>query len=132
MRLPACSCAPVQVHSRKVMLLDRTQQQNNAGRLYVWVCVCVRACVCVCVCVCVRGLRRGAFAVCRLGHKNDNPTQKVAVKSLMRDHPNFDPTALQHEINIMKAINHPRCIGLIEVASCVRQCVRALIRAHAP
>jgi len=60
-------------------------------------------------------LGEGAFAVCRLGHKNDNPTQKVAVKSLMRDHPNFDPTALQHEINIMKAINHPRCIGLIEV-----------------
>ena len=96
-------------------------------------CVCVRVCACVCacvwVCVCVwcwfvwvcmrSGLHRGAFAVCRLGHKNDNPTQKVAVKSLMRDHPNFDPTALKHEISIMQAINHPRCIGLIEVTSCV-------------
>ena len=47
-------------------------------------------------------LHRGAFAVCRLGHKNDNPDNKVAVKSLMRNHPNFDTTALEHEISIMK------------------------------
>ena len=60
-------------------------------------------------------LGEGAFAVCRIGRKNDNPSQKVAVKSLMRDHPNFDPVALEHEIHIMKAINHPRCIALIEV-----------------
>ena len=66
-------------------------------------------------CVVGRVRHRGAFAVCRLGHKNDTPSQKVAVKSLMRDHPNFDPVALEHEIHIMKAINHPRCIALIEV-----------------
>lgn len=108
---------------------------------------------------------RGAFAVCRIGHKNDDPSRQVAVKSLMRDHPNFDTTALKHEISIMQvwvctrkmhtqedthtnvlvdptalaqtrapqnlsnmiishthehtftqqAINHPRCINLIEV-----------------
>jgi len=34
----------------------------------------------------------------------------------MRDHPNFDPEALKHEISIMRAINHPRCINLIEVS----------------
>ena len=53
--------------------------------------------------------------MCRLGHKNDQPNEKVAVKTLLRDHPNFDPTALKHEISIMQAINHPRCINLIEV-----------------
>lgn len=60
-------------------------------------------------------LGEGAFAVCRIGHKNDDPSRQVAVKSLMRDHPNFDTTALKHEISIMQAINHPRCINLIEV-----------------
>ncbi len=43
--------------------------------------------MCVSVCVVGRVRHRGAFAVCRLGHKNDTPSQKVAVKSLMRDHP---------------------------------------------
>ena len=60
-------------------------------------------------------LGEGAFAVCRLGHKTGEPNNKVAVKSLMRDHPNFDPESLASEIKIMKAINHPRCISLIEV-----------------
>ena len=60
-------------------------------------------------------LGEGAFAVCRLGHKAGEPNKKVAVKSLMRNHPNFDLEALASEIKIMKAINHPRCISLIEV-----------------
>ena len=60
-------------------------------------------------------LGEGAFAVCRLGHKAGEPNNKVAVKSLMRNHPNFDLEALASEIKIMKAINHPRCISLIEV-----------------
>ena len=60
-------------------------------------------------------LGEGDCAVCRLGHKTGEPNNKVAVKSLTRDHPNFDPEALASEIKIMKAINHPRCISLIEV-----------------
>jgi hypothetical protein len=37
-------------------------------------------------------LGEGAFAVCRIGPKNDTPSQKVAVQSLMRDHPTSTPS----------------------------------------
>ena len=64
---------------------------------------------------CVGCFCRGAFATCRIGHKRGNPALKVAVKTLRRDHPSFDEESMQHEIRIMQAVNHPRCIRLIEV-----------------
>jgi serine/threonine protein kinase len=60
-------------------------------------------------------LGEGAFATCRLGHKESDPKCTVAVKSLMRNHPNFDEDSLRKEIHIMQAIKHPRCIALYEV-----------------
>jgi len=60
-------------------------------------------------------LGEGAFAVCRLGKSKATPDLKVAVKTVLRSHPHFDMKALNHEITIMRAANHPKCIGLIEV-----------------
>lgn len=60
-------------------------------------------------------LGEGAFAICRLGHKQGEPDVKVAVKSLFRNHPQFDPEGITHEISVMKAVDHPRCIKLLEV-----------------
>jgi len=65
-------------------------------------------------------LSRGAFAVCRVGHKNSDPTFKVAVKTMMRDHPRFDLAAIKNEIDTMRGIKHPRCINLIEVGVNIR------------
>lgn len=39
----------------------------------------------------------------------------MAVKTVRRDHPGFDADALRHEVSIMRAVDHPRCIRLIEV-----------------
>ena len=58
---------------------------------------------------------RGAYAVCRLGLKKVRPSEQVAVKTLLRSHPLFDAEALSHEISVMKAIKHPRCVNLLEV-----------------
>ena len=57
--------------------------------------------------------------MCRVGHTTANPTSKVAVKSLMRNHPRFNLAAIKNEINTMLGINHPRCIGLIEAHICL-------------
>ena len=64
-----------------------------------FVCCVLRARVSV-ITVCVRD--RGAFAICRLGHKQGEPDVKVAVKSLFRNHPQFDPEGITHEISVMK------------------------------
>lgn len=42
--------------------------------------------------------------VCRIGHKNDRPDVRVAVKTLIRSHRNFDEKALKHEIHIMQVV----------------------------
>lgn len=60
-------------------------------------------------------LGEGAFAVTRIGFNNLKPNQPVAVKTVLRNHPRFNLEDLQAEIAIMKRIDHPRCVNLIEV-----------------
>lgn len=62
-----------------------------------------------------KALGTGSFATCRIGTLKSDMTQRFAIKTLLRSHENFDYDLLQHEITIMKAVGHPRCIRLIEV-----------------
>eukprot|EP00960_Hanusia_phi_P040208 754308-Hanusia_phi.AAC.5 len=50
-----------------------------------------------------------------LGKTKSSPNVKVAVKTVLRSHPHFDMKSLNHEISIMRAAKHPKCIELIEV-----------------
>ena len=52
--------------------------------------------------------------VCRVGHKNDRPDVRVAVKTLIRSHRNFDEKALKHEIHIMQVVCSLHCIVMIK------------------
>jgi len=60
-------------------------------------------------------LGTGAFAVCYLGHRRHDPDSKVAVKSVLRGNANFDDESIKNEIAVMKVINHPHCVNLVEV-----------------
>lgn len=59
-------------------------------------------------------LGEGAFASARLAErKSDNC--KVAIKTLKRNHRLFDVNMLANEIQVMRAVDHPRCIRLLDV-----------------
>eukprot|EP00286_Rhodomonas_abbreviata_P015214 CAMPEP_0181322184 /NCGR_PEP_ID=MMETSP1101-20121128/19093_1 /TAXON_ID=46948 /ORGANISM="Rhodomonas abbreviata, Strain Caron Lab Isolate" /LENGTH=387 /DNA_ID=CAMNT_0023430081 /DNA_START=212 /DNA_END=1375 /DNA_ORIENTATION=+ len=59
-------------------------------------------------------LGSGSFATARIATRKDNGA-KVAIKTLLRSHEMFDMELLQHEIDVMRKIDHPRCIRLLEV-----------------
>mmetsp|Transcript_6796 Transcript_6796/g.15953 ORF Transcript_6796/g.15953 Transcript_6796/m.15953 type:complete len:380 (-) Transcript_6796:121-1260(-) len=59
-------------------------------------------------------LGSGSFATARIATSKENGA-KVAIKTLLRSHEMFDMELLNHEIEVMRRIDHPRCIRLIEV-----------------
>mmetsp|Transcript_5337 Transcript_5337/g.13642 ORF Transcript_5337/g.13642 Transcript_5337/m.13642 type:complete len:402 (-) Transcript_5337:84-1289(-) len=59
-------------------------------------------------------LGSGSFATARVATSKETG-QKVAVKTLMRNHDNFDKDLLEHEIAVMKKLDNEYCIRLIEV-----------------
>ena len=59
-------------------------------------------------------LGSGAFASAHFAvRKSDN--SKVAVKTLKRNHSLFNLEMLSMEIQVMRAVDHPRCIRLLDV-----------------
>jgi len=59
-------------------------------------------------------LGSGSFASCAVGtHKESG--EKFAIKTLLKSHENYDRELLDHEVRIMIAVEHPRCIKLVEV-----------------
>ena len=55
---------------------------------------------------------RGSFATVRIG-TNKETKQVVAIKTIKRDHPNYDYELLQNEIQVMKKIKH--CRGSLQL-----------------
>ncbi|EKX50225.1 hypothetical protein GUITHDRAFT_159386 [Guillardia theta CCMP2712] len=59
-------------------------------------------------------LGSGSFASCAVG-TNKETGEKFAIKTLLKSHENYDRELLDHEVRIMIAVAHPRCIKLVEV-----------------
>jgi len=59
-------------------------------------------------------LGSGSFATARVA-TNRETGAKVAIKTLMRNHDNFDKDLLEHEIAVMKKLDNEYCIRLLEV-----------------
>eukprot|EP00960_Hanusia_phi_P066106 766311-Hanusia_phi.AAC.1 len=57
---------------------------------------------------------RGSFATVKKGIPKDGG-KAVAIKIVDKKDKEYDANALQQEIAIMKKVNHPNCIKLIEV-----------------
>lgn len=60
-------------------------------------------------------LGKGSFAVVKVGIPKDPRFPKVAVKIIDKKDAQYDKDSLEQEISIMKRVQHPNCIRLLEV-----------------